>query len=271
MIKQAQPTFSWQLFGRLLFQHRKNATVYGLVFVAVSINLCLFLPANMRTPAAEQLVNAGQLLCFGVMGIINVWFFTRRNFLAELSISGVRLAYISLLFIAIALVLFIYYYISGNNSLIMAFASSSAFLLPFIIYQGFAEFVEVPVRNYPVWYLPEIASPPALLAAFTINSMQVQMRITRAADSPGENTFPVTASGKTKLGRVFEKFIAENNVSGSTHTIDLADTTGHAFGWQFFEWKFGGMMCRYLNPALSLLENHIKPNAIIVVIRTAAR
>ncbi len=269
MIKQAQPPFSWQLFGRLLFQNRKKATVYGLFFVVVSFNLCLFLPANMHTPAAEQMVNGVQLFCFGVMGIINVWFFTRRNFLAELSFSGVRLAYISLLFIAIALVLFIYYYISGNNSLIMAFASSSAFLLPFIIYQGFIELMEVPPTLHPVWYLPKVASPAATLSAFTVNSMQVQLRIARSANSTGENTFPVTASGKTKLGRMFEKFVGENNLPGSHPTIDLKSNNGQVFGWQFFELKYGGIFCKYLNPALSLLENKIKPNAIIHIIRTA--
>lgn len=267
MIKQAQQPFSLQHFGRLLFRHRKKASMYGLVFIAVSLNLCLFLPANMRTPAAGQMVTAIQLLCFAVMGIINVWFFTGRNFLAELAVSGARLAYISLLFIAMALVLFGYYFVTGNNSLVMAFASSGAFLLPFLIYQGYIEFMGIPAKNYPVWHLPETASGAAVLSAFTVNSIQLQLVIARTASDKDVNTIPVTVSAKTKLGRVFEKFIEDRRIEGAKYAIETKNDKDNSFGWQFYESKWMGVYQRWLNPSMSLYENKVRANATIIVIR----
>jgi hypothetical protein len=175
MIKQAQQsTFSFHDFARLLFQNRKRAGMYGLIFIFISFNLCLFLPANMQSPKAETMVNSVQLFCFAIMGIINVWFFYKRNFLAELFFSGAKLAFILLLFILIAFVLFVYYYVSGNNGLIMAFASSSAFLLPFIIYQGWKEFMSIPAKKFPLWHLPETEFNDNPLSS-AVNTMQVQL------------------------------------------------------------------------------------------------
>ncbi|MEO5684337.1 MAG: TssN family type VI secretion system protein [Chitinophagaceae bacterium] len=269
MIKQAEQSFSFYHFGQLLFQNRKKAGLYGLFFVVVSFNLCLFLQANLQTPAAERIINAIQLMCFAAMGIFNVWFFYKRNFLAELSLSGAKLAFICLLFIVIALVLFVYYYVSGNNELVMAFASSGAFLLPFLIYQGWIEFMDIPVKSYPVWYLPAVDAAVRNTAVSAANSMQVQLKIARRADDMEQHTFPVTTPGKLRLGRMFERFIEDQSEQGSRAVIATTDGRD-PFGWHFYEEKWGGFYNRNLNPTKSLLENNIKTNAKIMVVRISA-
>jgi hypothetical protein len=268
MIKQVEQPFSLQDFARLLFQNRKQAGMYVLFFVIVSFNLCVFLPANMHTPAAGRMVNAFQLFCFAVMGVVNVWFFYKPKFLAAFSVSSARLAFICLLFIAIGLLLFIYYYVSGNNGLVMAFASSGAFLLPFLVYQGWTEYMNIPEKEYPVWRLPETAVPAGNAMPLPVaNTLQVQLTIARRANDVHEHTFPVTTSGKLKLGKIFERFIEEQRIHGQQAAIETADRQQHAFGWQFYEKKWAGMYSRNLNPAMSLLENKIKPDAKITVKR----
>src|SRR5450432_2528003 len=105
MIKQPEQSFSFLDFARVLFQNRRRAGMYGLIFIFVSFNLGLFFSTNMHSPDHEKIVNAVQLVCFLIMGIINVWYFYKRNFLAELFFSGAKLAFILLLFILIAFVL----------------------------------------------------------------------------------------------------------------------------------------------------------------------
>ncbi|MEP6746341.1 MAG: TssN family type VI secretion system protein [Bacteroidota bacterium] len=267
MIKQVQPTFSFNDFVRLLFQNRRRAGVYGLTLIIISFNLCLFLPANMHTPSAERLVNVVQLCCFGIMGIVNVWFFYKRNFLAELFFSEAKLAFILLLFILIGLVLFIYYYVTGNNGLMMAFASSSAFLLPFIIYQGWMEYVAIPAKKMNAWHLPVVEAGNNNAPLSTASTMQIQLKISRKENDTVCNIFPVTTSGKVKLGKVFERFIIEQNNQGVKSEIEIKNKKQAAFGWQFQEEKWYGLYSRSLNPLRSLLENNVKPNAKIIVTR----
>ncbi|MEO6316374.1 MAG: TssN family type VI secretion system protein [Chitinophagaceae bacterium] len=268
MIKQAVQPFSLQHFGRLLFQNRKKAGLYGLCFVGLSLNLCLFLSANMHTPAAARMNDVLQLMCFGIMGVFNVWVFNKRNFLKGCAFQGARLAFISLLFVLIVLVLFLYYYFSGNNGLIMAFASSGAFLLPFLIFQGWMEYSNIPEKTYPVWQLPSDNGESNALPAFTVHTMQVHFSVLCAPGDETVHIFPVTVSGKTKLGRVFENFVKDSGRHGRRFAIAVKDPHDHAFEWQFFEKKWAGLYSKNLNPAVSLHENYILPNATIHVVRT---
>ena len=264
MIKQAEQSFSFHDFARLLFQNRRRAGMYGLIFIFVSFSLGLFFSANMHSPNQEKIVNAVQLFCFLIMGVINVWFFYKRNFLAELFFSGAKLAFILLLFILIALVLFIYYYVSENNGLIMAVASSSAFLFPFIVYEGWNEYIKIPAKTYPVWYLP-VTEPDNAISFSAAGAVQVQLKIYRKQKDNNYNLFPVMAPGKIKLAKIFERFITEQNIPGNI--IETRDKNNQTFGWQFYEQKWYGFYNKYLNPARSLAENNIKPGAKILVVR----
>ncbi len=269
MIKQVEQPFTFPDFARVLFQHRRRAGVYALSFIVLSFNLCLFLQANMHTPAAERTINAIQLACFAVMGMVNVWFFYKRNFLAELALSGARLAFICLLFIVMALVLFIYYYFSGNDGLVMVFASSGAFLFPFLIYQGWMAFMQIPEKTYPVWFIPKEGDRVGAVVSSARNNMQVQLSVARRLSDDHEYVFPVTTSGKLKLGKIFERFVDDQLIHGPHSAIETGNGPQQVFGWQFFETKWSGLYSRYLNPGKSLLENKIKPNATILVKRIA--
>jgi Type VI secretion system, TssN len=264
MIRQPEQSFSFLNFARVLFQNRRRAGMYGLIFIFVSFNLGLFFSTNMHSPDHEKIVNAVQLVCFLIMGIINVWYFYKRNFLAELFFSGAKLAFILLLFILIAFVLFIYYYDSGNDGLIMAFASSSAFLFPFIVDEGWKEYMAIPARTYPVWYLP-ITDADYTISFSATGTIQIQLKIYRKEKDNSYNLFPVTAPGKVKLGKIFGRFIAEQNIPDTI--IEIKDKNSQTFGWQFYEEKWFGFYNMYLNPAKSLIENNIKPDAKIIVVR----
>lgn len=267
MIKQATQHFSFHHFARLLVQHRKQAGMYVLFLLVVSFNLCLFL-SNLHTPVATPMVNAVQLICFGIMGVVNVWFFYKPAFLAAFAVSNARPAFVGLLFVVIALLLFVYYSLTGNNTLVMAFASSGSFLLPFLVYQAYIAFMHIPAKQYAVWYLPtDTGVTTGAFAANAASAMQVQLGVARRLGDAGFHTFPVTTSGKMKLGKIFERFIEEQAAHGPQAAIETTDKYQRTVGWQFYEQKWAGMYKRNLNPAMSLLENNIRPNARIMVTR----
>ena len=149
----------------------------------------------------------------------------------------------------------------------MAFASSGAFMLPFLIYQGWIEYMAIPAKDYPVWQLPA-TEPGTVFLLSAVTTMQVQLHICRKANDGYYNTFPLTASGKVRLGKVFERFIIDQQQQqGLSSVIEIQNKQQRAFGWQFYEEKWFGLYSRNLNPARSLVENNIKPNAKIVVVR----
>ena len=264
MIKQAQPSFSFEIFRKLLLQNWKKAAIYGFLSIVIAFNLCIFWGSDMHSPGSEKTATAIQLSCFVLMGIINAWLFYKRGFLSELSLYAAKLAFICLLFVAMALVLFVYYYVSAKQVLIMAFASSSAFLFPFLICHCWAAFIAIPEKKYPVWYLPENETP---LIISNNSQVQVQLTLARKANDDQTYTYPVTTSSKLKLGKVFETFVFANAKQENKNGIQLKDTSQHFFGWQFYEEKAGGLYKRWLNPSANLIVNKIKPNAKILVVR----
>jgi hypothetical protein len=268
MIKNHAAPFSFADFARLLLQHRRKASLYGLFFIVLALNCGVFIPAIWQPPAEEKLLNAIQLSCFMAMGVINVWFLYQRNFLAELSLSGNRLAYICLVFIAMQAVLFVYYYLSDYKGLIMAFAGSGAFLLPFLVYHGWNAWLLIPGRQYQVWRLPDTIDPPGEYMPASGRTMQLQLAIHRQAADTAESRFPVFANAKLKMGRVFEQFIAGEQMHSSGRGISTGNGQG-PYSWLFFECRFKGLYRRQLNPNKNLLENNIRSNALIQVVRSA--
>lgn len=267
MIKQGEQRFSFVHFAKLLFQNRKKAGMYGLLFIAISCNICLFLPGGMHSSGAGHLVNAVQLICFFAMGVINVWAFYRKKFMAAFSSTGDKLAFIALLFIIMAIVLFVYYYLAGNNNLSMVFASSSAFLLPFLLIQSWMAYLHIPAKDYPIWQLPEEARPMEGALPSYAGNMQVQLKLLRGLRDNLENIFPVAVPEKLKLGRMFERFLAQQYQPGDTGGIALKDERQQPFGWQFYESRYAGLWQRNLDPARSMRENRLRPNATINVVR----
>lgn len=254
MIKQA-PSFSAHHFGQLLLQHRRRAALYGFFLLVIAINLCVLLRS---TPA--------QLSCFALMGTVNAWLLYKQRLLAAFYLPAAQLAFISLLFILMVGVLFGYYIFFASPLLIMAFASSGAFLLPFVLCYSWQTFLLIPAKQYPVWYLPATATTPAISSGTPV---ALQLCIARKAGEVDVSTYPLTVPAKWKLGKVFELFVAGMGPQQHTTDVDLKDGAGQSFGWQFYQEKWFGLYRRPLDPAASLLANQVKPNAKIIVARIA--
>ena len=265
MIKQAN-SFSIPLFARLLFQNRKQAGLYGGLFLIIVVNLGLLLSINVQRVWAAGAVKFIPLGCFTLMGIANIHFFYKRNFLSAFSFWWAKPAYTVLLFLLMVLVLFIYYFVTGNNHMLLCIACSAAFLLPLVVYLGWAVFSRIPAKQYPVWRLPRGQHVESDVYCSNAAPMHLQFKIARR---PGleEHIFPMAISGKMKLGRVFEKFIAEQSNEGNTNQIEINGEPHQPIGWQFILQKWGGIYYRHLQPNRSLLENNIASNSIIIAKR----
>ena len=210
MIKQAAQTSLFYYTGRLCSQNRKKAVMYALLCVMVSIGCSLFFSAGHQSlkTGNDSVMTAIRLTCFVVMGITNVLIFYKRGFFTASVTQETKLAFNCLLFIVIALVLFVFYSVAASNGLILALADSGSFLLPFLVHQVWIAFNGIPHKTYTAWYLP---AGKKSFAATTFNSMQVQLKILRRANDKNPYVYPFTASEKLLLGQVFSIFIAGKN------------------------------------------------------------
>ena len=267
MIKQAAQTSSFDYLERFFSQHRRKAVMYALLCVIVSIGFSLFLSAG-RQPANtgnDSTVTGIRLLCFVVMGIVNSWIFYKGHLFTASLTQETKLAFNSVLFIAISLVLYLVYSLWVNNGLILALADSGSFFLPFLVQQVWLAFNGIPHKIYAAWYLP---AAEKMVVPGTFNNMQVQLKVLRRANDTNPHSYPFSASERILLGQAFAIFMAGKTTHGNLSDIQVADNQQQSFGWLFYEEKWGGLYSRGLDASMSLFDNHIKPNAKIRILRT---
>jgi hypothetical protein len=268
MIKQAVQSFSLPYFLGVLWQNRKTVLMYVLFFMVIAFNLS-FIVDSMHSPATEGLLNIVQLICFMLLGAGNTWYLCRRAFPVNFSFNGGRLAFVCLLFVMVTIMLLLNYCISRVEGFFICIASSAAFLCPHLVWEAWGSYNRIPAADYRYWQLPETVST-VIPAAYTGFTMLVQLKLARSRHHPIHNIYPVTAPGKLKLGRVFEKFIADQRQMGSRGWIETKDENDQFFGWYFFEYRWKGIYRRRLDPARSLLENGLRTNAVIIAERVSS-
>jgi hypothetical protein len=148
----------------------------------------------------------------------------------------------------------------------MAYPSASGFLLPTVISLSWHYFNTIPARKFKPWYNP--VDTDNRVPIF-LNSLSVRIRLLRRCTDTHEEMFYLTAPGQTKFGKLFQQFIAEQNKHEGLE-IECMDERQHPLGWEFFVQIFGGLIRNHLDTELSLRENKIKDNAIIIARRISS-
>jgi hypothetical protein len=206
-----------------------------------------------------------QLLAFGGLGILHIYFLKKRLLLnSEFSFKnlGVTLQLFGFVFI----VLFILYFLLAKNMLLMSLYSSCAFLLPSIIFHSWLIFENFPEKQYKVWNNFENVSNTGV--TIYLNSISVNIKFTRKYFDINEEVFAATLPMHQPFGKLFNRFLVNLNEEEPVEFLDEKQTF---YGWIFFAESIGGYGKRYIDPDLSLEENKIKENSTIVAKRVKRR
>ena len=110
-------------------------TKYIILFLVISITLGCISLLSTQTNIPLGWFKLLQMICFCAAGILYVKQIRRYNFALKNGGNG-KLQFSILLFALIFLALFILYYITYPEFILMALGSASAFILPFIIAQS---------------------------------------------------------------------------------------------------------------------------------------
>lgn len=254
-----------QVSSRRTFLHIRNAIVYILIYTAVSalVSYLFIVPIVPGNTNLKLIFIPAFSYLF--LGFLFTWvLYTKLNLLIKLNLNS-GLQYAVAVFVCIFSVTLLTGVIKRNESVLTSLFYSCIFQLPYLIHQTWIFYKSLSVAGYSkVWYPPEHADK-APAAIVSLNSIPIKIRVSPlygAADKIYETTIPV----KLSIGTAFTNLIYRDENMYSD-TIECRDVNSRLYGWQFFTSDFWGMLTQPVDADLSLHENSIKDNSIIIARR----
>lgn len=139
------------------------------------------------------------------------------------------------------------------------------FLVPILIYKTYGMLQQVPMPIYPYWeysidnaiqLTDESDQDEVLVLAFHL--------IKTTAPTDSYTTFRTKAPVDMVLGDLFYHFINEYNEVQSETPISYSDEHLQAYKWYFYKQGKGVRFSRVLEPKLSIAQNKLKEDDVIV-------
>ncbi len=170
-----------------------------------------------------------------------------------------------MLFVSIFLCisLSILYFFLEKDSLMMAFSSSAAFLLPFVFKLCWLFFTHIPGKEFSIWIPQEKISYKTTVS---LDSLLVRIKLTQHVSNVDEKIYTVFIPYYVKLGDFFNHFLITHNANVAS-SIEHIDTSGNKYAWEFFKTGFYGLQLKRLDPALTMAENKINKDALLYLKR----
>ncbi len=142
---------------------------------------------------------------------------------------------------------------------VIAAVAATAFLLPYAFYATIYYFRSIGAKQYQPWFIPPDVEPDTRMSLL-LNSIHFKIKINIKDSDAAPTKFIITLSPKLKLSVVFLRFLYDRH-----DIIEMTDSNGYPYGWLFsIKKRFGKKM---LDPDLTLLENGVKEDDIILVER----
>jgi hypothetical protein len=157
-----------------------------------------------------------------------------------------------------------YYYLRLDNRFLTYILP---FILPYICWQVYRVFFQIPVARYKSWYYPLNAEMPDLDMIDLSKIEVVQFVFSKNPADATQTNFTAKAPLNMTLGQLFFIFINDYNDKNEQQPIQYLQSPGQPSGWLFFRKKKWFNQKEYMDPDLSFLNNAIGPNESIYAVR----
>lgn len=144
------------------------------------------------------------------------------------------------------------------------------FVVPFFVVKCFDFMLQIPEVVYPKWYFPigqpAVELPEELFEDTSVAIVEFRMKQNAELDSEvikSRTRLPL----KTELSKFFPVFLEEFNDRNPGRKIQYLDEKNEAIGWNFYIHPKWWQFKNYINPDLTVRENEIKENNIIIAER----
>jgi hypothetical protein len=200
-----------------------------------------------------------------VMGLLHIVasrrlfaFLTQGNFWSELLMA------VALLFLIAGAFTGLFQLMQRSDRFLPALALGLIpFLLPVLCSYAYEAWVAIPPKIYRKWFYPVDRAVPLIELNDTV---RLNFRVAKAPDAAELAEYTVKAPIDRTLHDLFHYMIYSHNAEENPEQPILYHEHNHEgslLGWIFYKQSLGGIYKQFLDPALTLTRNGIKPNDII--------
>lgn len=241
--------------------------LYG-VLAALVFGALAFL--STLVPTNEYIIFWLAALVFLAFGIFHILVFHKKYFYPEPHtgggvVIGEILFSFALLFFCVVVFSALIYFVADNKSypFYPMLTCMLAFFVPVSLFYTFQAAYNIPNPVFASWIYPahEIHLPDERPNEKLV---VIAFEIAKKADSPTKTNFRAKGPEVMKLGDLYYHFINDYNEYHSETTIDFTDEHRESYEWWFRIKPKWYQANRILDPELTVRENKIKENSVII-------
>jgi hypothetical protein len=238
--------------------------------VAILIAALLGLTGLITINSASSFFMGLQAAVF-VLGIVHVFALYRLNSWSEQESLWQELVFTLYVAMLGAFIFLILFNVLNKHGYAVLFTSSFIFfLVPFLVVKCFDFMLMIPAEVYPMWYFPagevDLEIPEDVMDDESIIVVEFQMARALSDDAEtikSRSKLPL----KLEFGRFFPIFLDQYNDRNAGTQIEFLDGSKQPYGWNFYIKPKWYQSPRYINPDITIRENGVKENDIIVAER----
>lgn len=244
----------------------KKPIVYGS-FSAVLASVVAYLASYISTNLFKVFWFLGGI--FLLFGLIHVLLIHNRYFYAKDNSNKVLIAEVlfgvSVVLFTIIVFSSLQYFLKDKQFLFYpVLMSSLLFFVPLLVFHSFQAAYNIPAARFPTWEYPLHKSIELPEEDPKERIVVIGFEIAKKATDGRKTYFRAKAPETMKLGDLFYHFINDYNHLYSETTIEYADKGKEPQEWWFCRKPRWFQFQKIFNPDLSVRENGIKENTVIV-------
>jgi Type VI secretion system, TssN len=210
-------------------------------------------------------------LVFVAFGLFHILVFHKKYFYPDLNsrggvVIGELLFSIALLFFCVVVFSALIYFVMGNKSypFYPMLTSMLAFFVPVSLFYTFQAAYNIPDPVFASWIYPIHQQIDLPDEKPNEKLVVIAFEIAKKASSELKTNFRAKGPETMKLGDLYYHFINDYNELHSETTIDFADGQHESYEWWFRLKPKWFQPNRILDPELTVRENKIKENSVII-------
>jgi hypothetical protein len=247
--------------------HGKKPFFYGTfssLIASIVAFLAVFVSQNLFT---VFWILAAIFMLFGIIHMNMVhkkYFYSNQNNKARVFIGEIFFA-ISIILFTIVVFSSLQYFVTRDKDFIfypMMF-STLAFFIPVLLLHTFDAAYEIPPAEFPTWQYPLNTQIPLPPDDPREKLLVIGFEIAKKVSDQKKTYFRAKAPDGIKLGELYYHFLNDYNELQSETTIEFADGNASHDWWFRLRPKWY-QQNHILDPLLSVRENGIKENSVII-------
>jgi hypothetical protein len=241
--------------ARALGLHIAVALLFSLVFAILSVAL-------YRWPVAGWIIKTFLSVFLLAAAVMHTHLFFKQM---PLRSSGWprSLSFFSLLAFVVGGVLFLVFLLFQKELLLLSI-DGLLFLLPVLLLKTWQAFDNISESRYPVYKLERLEEKDAKVY---LNTLSIGIKVLINGPELYEKKFFIDLPDQLPFGHLFSTFIQYNDYEIDEDFVGQFDEEPNMYGWIFYKNSFFGLIRKNLDPHLSLGENEVDDNTVIIAKR----